>query len=413
MSISSLKKFNSMFFKTIILFFTVFSIHLKAISITPRIIVLAMVSIYILFFKKIKCSQDDIKWVLKCMFVLLFTWFSMYINDAKQTTAELPASSAFNFLVFVGIFPIILNELFDDDTQFCTAMGAASTIQSVIVILSALTPRMRQFLQEIQNIDFSRYNFRIYGLGVAGAGGSIYLFSGLFSFAYLIYRSKEIKIWLPLLYVINFIAIAFVGRTGFYAAIVITVFIIVNLAMNNGKKTIALFGWSFLIIVGIIMVYNFAVVALNSNKLTLAYTFKRLWEGFNIKESKTFDKLNGWNKNLLPISLRTVFWGTGIVRGYTYDGLFISHDGGYAKRYMSIGLVMAIYSYIIFYGYMKKILAKTRESKSIISVCLIIMIFIEYKEPFMYQLALPFTVLMISKLKAKSENEGRMNEFSK
>lgn len=400
---------NHMFLKTLVLFFTVFSIHLKALPVAPRIIVLAIILLYVVAIKGIRIEQSEIKWILKCFFVLAFTWFTVFINSAKQTNAELPLDSAFNFLIFVGIFPVLLIDLFDDDMQFCKAMGIAGTIQSVIVILSALTPSMRRFLQDIQVIDFSRYNFRNFGLGVAGAGGSIYLFCSLFSIAYLIYYSKDIKIQLPLLYILNLFAIILIGRTGFYAAIVLTCFILVYVGKTSGRKTLSLFGWSLLIIVGLIVLYSIAVIKLGSDTGILSYTYKRLWEGLSYKESTTLDKLSEWNDRMLPLSLRTIFLGTGIVRGYSFDGLFVSHDGGYAKRYMSIGLIMAIYSYAIYYNYLRRKIRKIMGSKGIIIVCLFIMVVIEYKEPFMYQLALPFTLLMIVMLKLKTQIKKDIN----
>ncbi|ADY12104.1 hypothetical protein SpiBuddy_0266 [Sphaerochaeta globosa str. Buddy] len=404
-------KNNQIILKILTLFFTVFSIRLKVIPVTPRIIVLVSVLLYVFFMRGFHYTKDDIKWLIKCFFVFLFTLFSVFLNSANQTDSELPLYSAFNFLIFVGLFPFLLIDVFDDELQFCRALGIAGTIQSIIVIMSALIPLIRTLLQEIQNIDFSRYNYRIFGLGIAGSGGSIYLFCGLFAIAYWIICTKKISIWLTLIYIINFFAITLVGRTGFYAAIIVSLCLFIIVGRNGVWKPSALFGWSFFILIGMIFLYNYVTSVFESNTEVLLYTFRRLGEGFNYSDSETIEKLSLWNDRIIPLSFRTLFIGTGVTRGYSYDGLLVSHDGGYAKRYMSIGLVMALYSYVIYYNYLRKMIKRITGKKGIIVICLLIMLVIEYKEPFMYQLALPFTVLMIVKLKLKAQVQKKEKKW--
>lgn len=395
--------------KSIILFFTVYSIHFKHLPITIRITVMLIVSIYCIFKERlIKLKNGEIIWIFSNLIVVLFTAVSMYYNESFFSNNELPIAPVVNFFIFVVIFPIVSIDLFVDDLEFCKAMGIAGFVQSIIVILSAMTPQMRSFLEKVQDIDFSRYDFRIVGLGIAGSGGSIYLFCGFFALAYYILIQGELKTSSIVLLSVNFVSTMLVGRTGFYAAIIVFAFVIYRLVKRNGLNVLKLFLYVFLCLVGIIISYNLLVSIFDTNTDVLEYTRRRMWEILEGKESYTVEILSKWDAHLPPLDLRMMFIGTGVVRGLTNDGVKISHDGGYAKRYASIGLLMAIYSYSIYYFYvLKKILSsKEKERKQFLLLILILMVVIEYKEPFIYQLALPFVVLMIVTL---NEKRGKNN----
>jgi hypothetical protein len=270
-----------------------------------------------------------------------------------------------------------------------------------------MTPQMRSWLENVQDIDFSRYGYRIVGLGIAGAGGSVYLTCGLIAVAYWMISTKRVSGVTVLCFVIQFVAIAFVGRTGFYAAIVILFITFICLGNSCGVASLKLFGYLFLLMAIFIVLYNIVLAMYEIDTDILKYTYNRLWEIFEDSDSSTVQTLQRWNSMLPSINLRMFLLGTGVTRGTSFDGLRISHDGGYAKRYASIGLMMAIYSYLSYYRYVFKYikLKFDKSSRFFMYFVVVIMIVIEYKEPFMYQLALPFTVLMISSLGEVSKVE--------
>ena len=143
----------------------------------------------------------------------------------------------------------------------------------------------------------------------------------------------------------------------------------------------------------IIFVYNKLVNNdLVSSKLFL-YTTERMFEIF--KDSSTLEELNKANAMIPSIQWHTLL-GTGVTRGITNDGLLIWHDSGYVKRYTSIGLIMAIVTYINYLMYNVYIIKDVdRAKKRYIMLCLIVLMVIEYKEPFIYMLAYPFILICV------------------
>lgn len=396
------------FLKAAMLFFTVFSIHFTFLPITPRIITLAIIVLMQPFLKEpFYFKHSWAWWTFFCTSFVVITAFSMYINDSFANPSENGFAASFNFLVFVGVFPFLIYNFFDDEMQFCLAMILANLVQSIIVLLSALTPQVRSVLMSIQDIDFSRYNYRIVGLGIAGAGGSVYLLCGFIAASYYILQTKRPQFFIMISYLLNFAAIAFVGRTGFYAASVILIVTLALLAKKDFKNVMYMLLMSTVIVVILILGYAIITSLFETNKRVIDYTFGRLNEIF--VDSFTIDRLNQWNQNLPELDLQMLFYGTGVTRGITSDGIAIQHDGGYAKRYVSIGLVFTFLSYLSYYRFAYKHIPTqlNRISKMFIFLCFVIMIVIEYKEPFMYMLALPFTVLMLVLLIEKScKNNG-------
>jgi hypothetical protein len=388
-------------FSILVLFFTVFSISPAGWIIKPRILMMIFVSVlfikYILVNQKainFRMNKTDFQWIISASFILIYTYLITISNHLEGQENAL--SSTFNFFLFVGIFPFLVLPIFKDEIHFSKAMTLATLIHSLIVIFSFLNPSVRFFLESFQTFTFERYAFRVVGLGIAGAGGSVYLFSGLITNAYLLIFSNEKSKYIYLYsFILIFIAIALVGRTGFYCALMLLVFMIL---LNIHKVNL----WTNKILRIIIPLIPFMIIAyfvtknIEYNKELFNYTYNRLFELFN--NGSTVKELNQMNDTLPPLSFHT-FFGTGVTRGAISTGLNIQHDGGYAKRYASIGVLGLIISYFVFFMYILRLTSNVPiKARGFIIFNLILLYVIEYKEPFMFMLAYPFILIMLSKL---------------
>lgn len=297
--------------------------------------------------------------------------------------------------VFAGILPYY----FKNEKVFCDALIIATLIQSVIVFIS-LSESGRMLVENIQNADIERYHDRVIGLGIAGATGSIYLFTGLIANAYMLLFHKKNGIYLVSFLVI-FLAISLVARTGFYAALIL--FLFVN--FYDLKKIIKTIKRLVLIIlISIILGVSFNAFQNNDsiNTELISYTIKRLDEIFSGSESKTYQSIS--KMNIPTLSFETTI-GTGVRKGTTLNGEWIWHDSGYVQRYMGLGIVMAFFSYLSLFVYQTYLINKIKLRKKRIFFYLIValMMIIEVKEPFIYTLAYPFVTIVLVKIAIKSE----------
>lgn len=400
-SFDSIKTYR-MTINTLILFFTVFSMDLKGAAIKPRFIVMGFVlAVYlyeVIFIKKSKVTfyKYNLYWIIFLLVILSYSIIVVSVNNVWDTHNAI--NDTINFVIFLGIYPIILKNFFKDEKEFCQALTYATTIHSLIVIYSFISPNMRRILEMMQVMPFERYNYRIIGLGIAGAGGSIYLSVGLITCTYLLLFNNTKKNINRILFLIITVAIFLVGRTGFYIVLALVIYLLffnnktITKNIKNSTKTIIT--WLALMIV-LYFVVN--IINVNINTELFTYTFNRAFELFT-GESKTLNELNNMNQNIPSLSFETLI-GTGIVRGETATGLIIQHDGGYIKRYVSIGLIMAIISYSGYILYNLISFSRMSTSKKwFMYYVMFLLLIIEYKEPFIYMLAFPFTILMISNL---------------
>lgn len=400
-----------MFVKTILMFFIIFSIRFYSwqFILSPRIIALVF-SIILSNWNKfhlikfIKLTMSDIRWILSSIFVLLYSWLIFVLNNVGIEEFAMVAP-AFNFLVLVVLFPYFTSNMFLDEKEFSRCLLYASFIQSIIVFLSFLFLPFRFFLESIQAADVTRYGWRIIGLGIAGSGGSVYLLCGFISGIYLMMFSKK-RITDMLCTISILLSIALVGRTGFYVALVILIYFILfnskslTKKMKNNIKLIGFISIAILTIYFILSIANDRIVEL------LSYTYKRLLElfreGFG---SSTIQGINNYSIPLPGISRITLI-GTGIIRGYSSTGLLFMNDSGYIQRYAAVGLVVCIFSYISFVVYMIELAKKiSKTQRRFVLLCLFLLLIIEYKEPFIYMLAYPFTLVMISKLASRKQSQ--------
>lgn len=408
--------FISNIYYTITILLLQYSIHLNFLPKSRHIAVLMIVIAYVynrLIARKVSYSiiENEIKkrrfwgfpeivFSIQSAIILLYTVFITFYRDAYNGPYTTAISTTFNFFVFMVIIPPFLVYIIPEKKKFCEYYINATVIQSLIVFLSFLLPQVREWLMTNQNAEiwggFTRYGWRILGLGVVGAGGSIYLFAGYVCCIFkILFIDEKLSITTFLKTLMIFFAIALIGRTGFYAATVLSLiyFLKVFISFLNNKKAIVTFIASLLIILTVVLFVN--NITSNNSEL-MGYTIDRLWEIF--KEDNTVEKIaSQYSSERTPeISVYTLF-GSGIIRGTMSNGEVISNDSGYAKRYASIGLIMCIYSYVVLLiYYYRKISPLATDKRRFLFLVVLLLHIIEYKEPFIYMYALPFTIYILA-----------------
>jgi|GEM_PF-3353424 len=397
--------FKSIFLSLTVLF-TVYSIHLKMFPgfLTPRIFLILLLSL--VFFKRKLGVGLTLKWDTRDVLIwglfnvgLLIYSFIITLGNNAITSDYSAFTGVFNYFLMVVFFSSIMATYFSDEERFCNALIIATLIQSIIVIASLLYS-VRAVLETIQYGDIDRYANRVIGLGITGATGSVYLFTGLFANAYMI-LFKKIKWKYIVSFLVIFVAITLVARTGYYISFTVLLFILFIGAGNiheKGKRIFMIFALSILL--GVIA--NFMVSSFKTNTDLLNYTIGRLDEIFSGSESKTLKSIS--NMNIPSVTLETLI-GTGVRKGYTSIGEFIWHDSGYVQRYMSIGLIMALMSYLSLAYYLKKLISKVNDKnkRRFFNLIFVLMLAIEIKEPFIFTLAYPFVLIILLQLTIKAQ----------
>lgn len=408
-----MKKNVRLFLSTSLLFFSIFSIHFQGVPefLTPRILSMFILIFFFMGNKVINLHKETfsvtkILWIFSTIFIVIYSFIVTYFSKVDASNATI-VSSTLNFLIFVGIFPFFMEKIFVDSKNFATCLLYSSLAQAVIVIFSFIFPGFRVFLEKIQVMEFWRYDWRVIGLGIAGAGGSIYLFVGIIAAGFLIISGELNFKNLTFMFVIT-ISILLVGRTGFYAALALITYIVFfnsNNFVKNFKNAIKIFGF---LLIGVLFFFMILCITPNFNFDMLVYTLNRAFELFEYGfDSPTLSGINNVEIPIPGISLETLF-GTGVSRGLTSSGKLFMSDSGYIQRYASLGLIVAIISYVSFAIFIMQLIKNIDSSKRrYIVFCLLLLFIIEYKEPFMYMLAYPFTLVMFSVITKREAENGK------
>jgi len=392
--------------KTLIMFGTVFSIHPKwrlPSVFTLRIIIMLLCIFYVLFKGIQERKTFSINLKLKnfsfagvSLFVFLYSFMLVKLN--KVTSEFTMTSSAFNYFIFIGIFAYFAKVIFNSSKEFCGCVLNAAFIQAVIVLLGLLIPQVRTFLDQMQSFgnensmfqDY-RYTWRIIGLGIAGAGGSVYLFTGMIAAGWLKITGNLSKFQLIQMSLLS-IAILLVGRTGFYTSLSLWGYLIYDdIRYKKGSlKTLGLLLFLLLLFILILVIFN-NLEGVNDD--LISYTLVRSAELF-FGGTKVISQII----DIPPLRMETII-GTGITRGSISSSIYIWSDSGYIQRYAGIGLIMATISY---FSYVFEVIryAKnlSRSNFNFFIFILLLLLIIEIKEPFFYQLAYPFVLLVLVRL---------------
>ena len=405
-----LKKYldkNLLFFEIL---FIVFSIHLPPFTgiLAPRNLAIALIILRFFWIYKVKGLFDiDIKWIFFA--ALLFGYiFCISIVNESFSSRHSAFNSYFNFFVMVVILPYLFCKVEQSFDNVVKTIIIATLFQALIVDCSFLFPPFRNFLYKIQNFEENFLFNRIVGLGIAGAKGSIYLFCGyMMNLYWLIFYEYKTR-WLFSLFAI-FIAITLVGRTGFYLCLVsFILFIYIGTIKDSFSQYFIHIIKNILALIVLSYLISLIVKNIGIDMETFEYTFRRLSELWTHRQ--TFDALEKMNKPDLSMYL---FIGQGWEKGFDLVGNCIWNDSGYIQRFFSLGLIPCIFSYLLLLGRLLFLIhEQNNKMKQLFWFFMVTALFvIEYKEPFIYALSMPFVIIISLMLEIKKDSYEETSIF--
>ncbi len=392
----------------IVVFTITFSIHINGFD---GLLTIRNIGIIILFLSYLTVNRwkiainpnndrNDKQFIILWFLFAIYSLFLAVINRHPVYDSHSAFRSCFNFLIMVVLAQLLLTNAEHSFERYAKALMIATTIQSLIVIACFLSPSVKSFIYQLQSFDENWLYYRTVGLGIAGAGGTVYLFCGLMEMSYYIVFYKS-GILLYLMQFLTLFAIILVGRTGFYMAIVTILLSAVISMTNKDKKTVYSFFTMLLAVLLSIPIIMIVSSHVDINSSLLQSSFRRLSELWT--SNKTLQSINEMDRpNITIISL---ILGTGIEKGYGYDGIRIWNDSGYIQRFFSFGYIPGIISYAVLAKYIYTITSRLQESRKKLYwvTMLILMLIIDYKEAFIFYLALPFTIIVSVKLETNGE----------
>ena len=386
------------------MFFIVFSIHIKGFSgvLTLRNLAMAgVIAIFVVFFFSKKppvpsTAKIDRSWVIGMSAMLFYAILVSLANAAPLYDNHSCFRSTVNFFIMVVILPFFLTRMEFSIERLTKALTLATTAQAFIVLGCFLSPVVKAIVFNLQEWDDNFLYYRVSGLGIAGAGGTVYLFCGfLANVYYLMFYGKNI-FYYATLFVILF-ATMLVGRTGFYLEVILFIYMMIRMPKSSkgkGAKIMPYISFAFAVVILVIAV-GYVQSNTNVDYEMLGSSYRRLNDIF---EGETVSEIT---QMAVPnITIASTFFGTGMEKGLTLDGMNVWNDSGYVQRFLAFGLIPAFLFYFILTKYLfsinKRIFEKEKRRFWLIVIAM--MLVIEYKEAFIFYLSLPFTIIMCLKL---------------
>lgn len=317
------------------------------------------------------------------------TWgsFISYINNIGQLNHLFAVVSLMVYSLSVEGFWRFCQNNKVDFYEIIYLSSVVIVFNSLIVILEVYSPLIRAiiegFLAPAGNIDWST-GFRYRGLsGSGGAGLSIASPIALSCILYL-YEIKKVRILFTVISsLVILIALFNIGRTGLaLMSIPIGIFCIFQLRkILKDPSGIIRFIFVTIIIVSPIY-YNYELLKYYlNNKFGEGFTdyaFGFLLKGEEgLKEEGTLSVLVSFN-SVIPTDFPEALIGYGFYGGGDFTPWT---DSGYARMFLSVGLIMGLLFYLCFYLiYIHKI----KNHLFLFYSILTILIISEYKEPLLY-----------------------------
>lgn len=339
---------------------------------------------------KMNIRKRKIKFFSILMFLMILLNLVVVIgapfyNNAKYLEWYLYIHYFTNVLLF-GFFCVLA---FGSAKKFILSWTLLMVLQSVVVLISLNSPTLRYFIYENLYTGDDRmekaveFGSRLMGIGIHSATGSVVMASACIMLVYLKLRDQINTIIFLLLYVLIVMGTIFMGRTGMLVELVV---LLAYFFTNGSVKRNLLIGMGVLVI-GVYLltwlkdsvsegVYNWITLsAENSN-------FEATMEGLG---------KSGWP----PINTELIF-GSGIFRGYRYQGVIYENDSGYMSMYTAVGIVGSLIFYIGLYYLMSspKYYSCKKTNIMLIGVMIIAYV-IEYKESFFWAYILTWTIFTL------------------
>lgn len=395
------------------LFFIVFSIHIKGFSGLLTLRNLAMggvIAVYVFLFGSKKPPVPSIQtidnsWIIGMSAMLLWSIILTIANGTPFYDSHSCFRSTINFFIMVVLLPLLLSKMEFKAERFAKALTVVTCVQALIVLGCFLSPAIKAIIFNIQEWDENFLYYRVSGLGIAGAGGTVYLFCGfLANVYYLMFYGKSVLYYATLF--IIFFATMLVGRTGFYMEVVLLFYYFISFYRHSSQN--GSFGKSFISLFLGVLVIGGAIVYVQSH---MAVDYEMVGSSYRrLNDIFTGETVSEISQMAVPnISIGSILFGTGMEKGFSLDGVLIWNDSGYVQRFLAFGLLPAFLFYYILGKYLlrlnKRIMQKDKRRFWLLII--LMMYIIEYKEAFIFYLSLPFVLILFLKMEVYAQGTAK------
>lgn len=322
------------------------------------------------------------------IFIFIYSLLlSLYSNDYVQTFR------IFYFISYAILSSYFLTFYIKNTSSFLFLFHSAVFIQACILIISFLDINFKTYIISTFNIGYrgsANYIYRAIGLS-SYSGAAIALIQGIgfytFYKLYNMYNNIYKKLFLIISFLIIFISIIITGRTGLFFIILYYIYLLIIGKINFFKSL-------FLLSLTILSLFIFVEIIINKfiPIFNIGYLYSWILNGFDNVDNKS--ALNLFDFRYLDnFDLTTFLIGTG--RVYSFSGLANASgsDIGYIQTFYALGIIFTT----LFYSFLFFTLLKYKNSEHNIDLSFLILIlfFVEIKEPFIFKYALPFFIFTL------------------
>lgn len=374
--------------KFILIFLILYDINFNAFpsftSARLSFIILLLISL----FKNVKITRLQYYYLCLIISVLILAFIQyLFSNEPTQI------SRLFWFIIYGLITPIILNQYFKDYKEFFLIVVCATSLQSIISIISFINPVFKSLLYSTviftTNFDEKQILRAVAFSSVGGASLSLIQSCGVISALFLIkfnIVSNLSKIFIWALIILILISTLIIGRTGLIISGFSILIYFVSEKLNYKKIIFLLFLCIMLFQINLTNILE--PVMENVTGFNSEYFSAWIENAFKFNDNSTAEELG--SMPIPPLSINTII-GTGKITNQLLKENASGHDSGYIQAYYSLGLILASFFYITYYLFLFFQVKKTRINSLYFLVILIMII--EIKEPFIFQYTFPFFML--------------------
>lgn len=296
-------------------------------------------------------------------------------------------------ILYVYVAAFYCMARFDSLLQFSNVYVSIMLFQSVCVFAAFFSRDLRMFfytLTEQQQFPGEKEavfaGSRICGFQLMAAGGSLILCTGCLLLTCLVINKRIRNTVYLVLYMILCSATMLIGRTGFYAEILLLIFYAVLYRSRNKYAGMVFLGIAALCVAGFLTLYL--------KGWMLSY-YKR-WIGEIFIPQRLQQTLQAIVSSGIPPFTIEMIFGTNVLTGTLPNGVSVWNDSGYFRMYCAVGIIGCLFYYGAFlWSYLSiAVRIHIRKNRIFFCLCSAVSFVIEFKEPFFNKYFFAFIVLV-------------------
>lgn len=385
--------------KMLLIFIIIYDINFIQLgSITSARVGLVMILFLALYYKT-KLDKRTF-YFLVLLFLLIFASFVQYLfsNDFIQT------SRLIFFTLYSVVCSLVLCKLIRNLEELFWLFLVAIALQSFVLLFSFFNPSFKTFLATLVvyggqlNADVNIY--RAFGLS-SSTGATISLIQAIgvlcgFILINKFQNSFYKNLLISLLIFVCLLSTIVTGRTGLIISLACIVLTAVSLTFI--KKTILLV--CLILLLSIDFSFILEDFLIEVPKFNIEYFSEWVSQGFDYEDNVTVSILE--SMPVPDLTFQTII-GTGKVFNEFEGKNASNNDSGYIQTYYALGLILALVFYISLVIYMISGLLFNWKNERWIVYLIILMLILDFKEPFIFKYSFPLFIMLIINISRKDQ----------